>query len=180
MRKLSPAKIMTLGAMCTALSVLSLYASCVLPTAKLAFYFLSSVFIYMLADEEAYVGALVSFAASLLLGFVILPDKAYLFPYAALLGHYGIFKTWLSRRTGDKVLQFFLRMLYCNLFAGAGVCAAVFLFSYDIKMFAGQLPLPIWLLVPILEAAFVLFDTLYWVCQKFYDERIKAYLIPRR
>lgn len=180
MRKLDPAKIISLGAMCAALSVLSLYASAVLPTAKLAFYFLSSVFVYMLTAEEAYAGALISFLASALLSFVLLPDKLYLAPYVALLGHYGIFRTWLDRRLGDRLLGFLLRMLYCNLATAAGILSAVYVFQFDLAAFGALLPFPSWVAIPALEAGFALFDFLYWICQKIYEERIRTYLVPRR
>ena len=54
MLKLSPAKQITLSAMCIALTVLSLYAAAVLPTMRIACYFLSSVFVYILCAEQAY------------------------------------------------------------------------------------------------------------------------------
>jgi hypothetical protein len=180
MRKLDPAKAITLGAMCTALTVLSLYASSVLPTARLAFYFLSSVFIYMLAEQDAYTGALASFAASSFIGFLILPDKLYIAPYIALLGHYGIFRTWINKRVQDKLLSFFTRMLYCNVITAMSVCAALYLFRYDLSALMEGFPFPVWLLIPLLEAGFAFIDFLYWICQKIYIERIKSYLIPRR
>lgn len=180
MRKLDPAKLITIGAMCAALNVLCLYAASVLPTLKLAFYFLSSVFVFMLADEEAYGVAALSFVASALAGFLVLPDKLYLFPYVALLGHYGIFRTWLDRRLTDKLLRFFLCMLYCNAIAGFSLLAAVYVLRFDVASMLAALPLPGWVIVPVLEAGFILFDLLYWTCQKIYLERIKTYIVPRR
>lgn len=180
MRKLDPAKLVTIGAMCAALTVLCLYAASALPTLKLAFIFLSSVFVFMLADEEAYGAATLSFAASGFAGFLILPDKLYLFPYVALLGHYGIFRTWLDRRMADKLLRFFLCMLYCNAFAGLSLLAAVYALRIDIVSTLAALPVPGWLIVPALEAVFALFDLLYWISQKIYLERVKSYIVPRR
>ncbi len=180
MRKLDPAKVITLGAMCTALTVLSLYASSVLPTAKLAFYFLSTVFIYMLAEQEAYSGALIAFASSAFIGFLILPDKLYMAPYIAILGHYGIFRTWLNKRAQDKLLSFFIRMLYCNVLTAIGICTAFYLFHVDFSALKDTIPIPAWGLIPLLEAGFAFYDFLYWISEKIYIERIKSYLIPRR
>lgn len=180
MRKLETTKVITLGAMCTALTVLALYAANVLPTGKLAFFFLSSVFIYMLAEEEAYAGALISFAASSFISLLILPDKIYAVPYIALLGHYGIFKTWLGKHLQDKLLMFFIRMIFCNVITALGIYMAFYMFSFNFSQITSALPFPAWLLIPIVEVGFALFDFLYWICQKIYVERIKAYLIPRR
>lgn len=180
MRKLDPAKVISIGAMCTALTVLSLYAAAVLPTMRLAFYFLSSVFVFMLADEERYVGALLSFLSSGAAAFFVLPNPLAALPFFALLGHYGIFRTWLDRRLADKLLRFLLCMLYCNVLAALGVLAAVFLFQFDLAAFARLLPAPVWALILALQAGFALYDLLYWICAKFYIERIKSSLIPRR
>ena len=53
MRRLSGAKLISLGAMCTALGVLCLYAAAVLPTGRVALYFLASLFVYVPAAEGA-------------------------------------------------------------------------------------------------------------------------------
>ena len=58
MRRLSGAKLISIGAMCTALGVLCLYAAAVLPTGRVALYFLASLFVYVPAAEGAYLGAL--------------------------------------------------------------------------------------------------------------------------
>ncbi len=166
--------------MCTALTVLSLYAAAVLPTGRLALYFLSSVFVYMLVDEELYIGAIVSFAASLAMGLLILPNALAIAPYAALLGHYGIFRTWFARRMEDRFVRFLVCMLYSNAFTALGVLAAVFLFHFDITTLSSALPMPVWAMILVLEVGFAVFDVLYWICTKIYLERIKSALIPRR
>ena len=95
-RRLSPSKKITLGAMVSALTLLCLYAVAVLPGGRAIFYFLSSVFVYALCCEGAYATALLSFAATAGLSFLLLPDKTVAVAYALLLGHYGIFKTGLD------------------------------------------------------------------------------------
>ena len=114
MLKLSPAKQITLSAMCIALTVLSLYAAAVLPTMRIACYFLSSVFVYILCAEQAYLSAFLVYAASVALGLLLLPSKAALIPYALLLGHYGIFKTFLDEHIGDRLVGSVLKLLYCD------------------------------------------------------------------
>lgn len=180
MRKLSPSKLITYGAMCAALTVLSLYAASVLPTMKIACMFLSSVFIYVLASESAFVAAILTFAASAAISFMIIPDKMYAAIYVALIGHYGIFRAFITGRTGDRILEFCLRMLYCNVFTGAAILVAIGWLSYDFAATIAGFDLPVWALIVILEASFAAFDVLHFICQKFYNERIRPYLVPRR
>ena len=96
MRRLSGAKLISLGAMCTALGVLCLYAAAVLPTGRVALYFLASLFVYVPAAESAYLGAVGVYLATGVLSLLILPSRAAAVPYIVLLGHFGIFKTWFD------------------------------------------------------------------------------------
>ena len=105
MRRLSGAKLISLGAMCTALGVLCLYAAAVLPTGRVALYFLASLFVYVPAAEGAYLGAVGVYLATGVLSLLILPSRAAAAPYIVLLGHFGIFKTWFDSVMPDKVVQ---------------------------------------------------------------------------
>ncbi len=178
MRKLNATKTITLGAMCAALTVLCLYAATVLPTGRAALYFVSSLFIYALSSEEAYGGAVVMFFVSCGLGLLIVPNRLALAPYAFLLGHYGIFKPWIDKRMPDRVVASALKLLYCNAFFALAVCVAVYVFHFDLSSLS--LPIPLWAVIPLMQPVFLAFDLLYWICQRFYDERIRSAIMPRR
>lgn len=178
MRRLSGAKLISLGAMCTALGVLCLYAAAVLPTGRVALYFLASLFVYVPAAEGAYLGAVGVYLATGVLSLLILPSRAAAAPYIVLLGHFGIFKTWFDSVMPDKVVQSAVKVLYCDVFFILGVFAAIKLLGLDIASIA--LPVPVWAAVLILQAVFFAYDKLYWLCQRFYDERIRPSISPRR
>lgn len=178
MRRLSIAKTITLGAMCAALGLLCLYAAAVLPTGRIAAYFLSSVLVYVLCAESAYIGALAVYITTSLLALILIPDRAAAVPYIVLLGHFGIFKTWFDSVMPDKVVQSAVKVLYCDVFTVLGVFAAIKLFGFDMTTLS--VALPIWAIVLIMQAAFFAYDKLYWMCQRFYDERIRPAISPRR
>ncbi len=178
MRKLSGAKLISIGAMCTALGVLCLYAAAVLPTGRVALYFLASLFVYVPAAESAYLGAVGVYLATGVLSLLILPSRAAAVPYIVLLGHFGIFKTWFDSVMPDKVVQSAVKVLYCDVFTVLGVFAAIKLFGFDMTTLS--VALPTWAIVLIMQAAFFAYDKLYWMCQRFYDERIRPAISPRR
>lgn len=111
--------------MCTALGVLCLYAAAVLPTGRVALYFLASLFVYVPAAESAYLGAVGVYLATGVLSLLILPSRAAAAPYIVLLGHFGIFKTWFDSVMPDKVVQSAVKVLYCNVFTVLGAFAAI-------------------------------------------------------
>lgn len=177
-RKLSASKCITLGAMVIALTLLSLYAAAALPAGNLAFYFLSSVFIYVLTSEKAYLSAFVCFIATSALAFLILPDKTTVFYYVILIGHYGILYTFVDSHVNSKFFRIMCRLLYCDIFALIGV----YLLQNVLFLGPVALPgwLPIWLAVLIGQAAFIAVDFLYRVCIQIYQSRIRSSMIPRR
>ncbi|HWS29885.1 MAG TPA: hypothetical protein VN512_07160 [Clostridia bacterium] len=179
MRKLSASKQITLGAMVVALTVLMLYAASVLPTAKLACYFIASLFVYALSFEGVYGAAILSYIASSLLAFFLIPDKLSLIPFFALLGHFGIFKAFAQTHIRDRFIRFFSYLIYCSVFTAAGALAAFYLLGFNILENI-PLGLPVYAAVLILEAVFVSYAVLFMFCQRFYENRIRDNLLPKR
>ena len=178
-QRLSPAKKLTLGAMVTALTMLSLYAAAVLPAGRISCYFLSSIFIFALCAEGAYVTALTAFAASAGLAWLLLPDKLVAAAYTLLLGHYNIFKTILDTHLESIPFRVVLKLLYCSVFTAAGLYVAIILIGVDVM---ANLPewLPVWGVVAAAEAAFIMLDVLQSLLGKFYVSRIRSVIVPRR
>lgn len=176
-KKMSASQKLTLGAMTVALTLLSLYAASILPAGRLVCFFLSSFFIYSLVCENAYFSAFTAFLACAALTFLLIPDKNSFFAYVVLPGHYGIFKTYADRRIKDGVMRFFAKLLYCNVFACAGIYIAMAAVGPDLKNSLPQIPL--WLLAAIAEAAFILYDFVYTVSQRIYEARIRGFMLSR-
>jgi len=174
-------KKISLGAMAAALGLLCLYAAAVLPTGRIACLFLSSLFVYVLAGEEEYLFSMLVFLLTAGLSLLLLPEKAPAAAYILLLGHYGIWKTFLERRVKDRVLRFLLKLIYCNLAVFLGALALGFLMGGFSALPVGSLPgWSWWLLVLLLQAVFSVGDFLYSLCCKFYDNVLRNYLLPRR
>ncbi|MDL2218571.1 hypothetical protein LJC27_07925 [Christensenellaceae bacterium OttesenSCG-928-M15] len=176
-RKHSPAKLISLGAMVTALSLLCLFASSLLPVGRVPFLFLSSAFICVLTCERAYITAIASYIATSVLAFLILPDKTAAFLYALLLGHYGIFHEVLQERMQGRLFRTVVKLFYCDVFAGVGIYLIYRVFMYSINI---PEALPVWALVLIAQAAFIAYDLLYAGSSVIYRSRFQRLIVPRR
>ncbi len=179
MRRLSFSKQMTLGAMVTALAVLCLYATAVLPAGSVPLYFLSSFVIYVLVCEGAYTAALVSFLASAVLAFFMLPNKVPVFAYIVLFGHFGIFRTAMQNRFRGKLMPAFLKLLYCDAFAGVGIYLALYVFNINLSAIP-VMQLPVWALAVLSQLAFLFYDVLYSLSAMVYETRFRRIIVPRR
>ena len=167
----------TLGAMTSALTLLCLYLSAVLPVGRIPLYFASSVIIYALTCEGAYIIAIISNLASAALAIVLLPDKLPAFLYALLLGHYGIFRTALEVWLPQKPLKMLIKVLYCDIWIVLGIYLA-----QSIGKYAVTTPdwLPLWLFALLTQLAIVLFDVFYGAGIALYNARIRYLILPRR
>ena len=165
--------------MVVALTVLALYAASVLPSGKLACYFLASLFVYALSFEGAYTAAFLSYVASSLLAFLLIPDKLSLLPFFALLGHFGIFKAFAQAHMRDRFIRFVAYLIYCTVFTGIGALGAFYLLGFNL-LESIPFGLPVYLAILILEAMFAAYAALFLVCQRFYENRIRNSLLSKK
>jgi hypothetical protein len=162
----------SLTAMFAAMSLLFLYLAAVLPTARFGMYFLSSIFIMgLILEEEIGLAFLMYFAVSALALLLMMPSIVYVLPYVLFFGHYGIGKYYLEMRVKDKVIRYILKLLYYNvaLVLIYLVARATVIDILDV--------LPIWAVIPIAEAAFVLYDFLFTKVTGYYFNNIRRLLM---
>ena len=81
---------MTLGGICLALTVISMYAASVVPGIELTLLAVSSLFTAVMLLETGVGGALLLYGASLILGIALIPNKLAVLPYGFFFGYYGI------------------------------------------------------------------------------------------
>lgn len=175
---MSPSNKLSVAAMSVALTVLALFAAAVLPYGTIALCFLASVFIYVLAAEREYVFCILVYIASGAIAFFISPSKLPAAAYIALLGHFGIFKSFIDTKVEDGLIAVLLSVLYCNVFAALAVWAAYGILSVNIL---GYLPaLPVWLLVAAAEVALTAYHFLYAAAQKIYMTRLRHVIISTK
>ncbi len=167
------AQIISLCAMFIALTVLFLYLSTILPTAKISMFFVSSVFVGGILIEGKPGSAFLVFIASALVSLLIIPNKLYLIPYVALFGHYGIGKYYLEK-IKDKVLAYFAKLLYFNIGA-----ALIYVLIAYVFMMPQIFTIPLWVLIIAAEVAFVIYDFVYSKITVFYAVTIRPALIKR-
>ncbi|MDO4543002.1 MAG: hypothetical protein Q4C01_00500 [Clostridia bacterium] len=173
--KLRLSKKISLSAMIIALNVLFLYASEVVPFSRLIFAFLTSLFVYILVGERQFLFAWLSFLATAILAFLLLPDRMSWFFYVALIGHFGIVRQFFCDKVNIVWLRSILTVLYCNIgFALASFC----LWQLTEVSILTMLPnVHIVLLVILAQICFFVLDLIYNLCIAFYNKRIRKWLV---
>lgn len=165
-KKMNAATI-TLGGVLLALSMVTLFLAGVVPGLELSLYALSSFYIAAMVIESKGTGGLVFYAASVLLAFLILPNKAVLLPYAFFFGLYGLVKYYIEQ-IRKTPLELVLKLLFFNLSCGLGLYFFQSMFLSNINLPKA----PLILIILGVEAVFLVYDFVYTLVIGFYNQRI--------
>ncbi|MBQ4288381.1 MAG: hypothetical protein II749_00255 [Clostridia bacterium] len=162
---------LTLGAMMTVLTVISVYLSAILPSGKISLLFLSGIFLIPLLYEREVGGAVLIYIASAILSLLLVPGMINAVPYILFFGHYGIGK-YLCEEKKNRLLSFIFKFIYYNVF----MFACYFLF-FD--MLAGEFlkGIPFILLLLMMEVFFFVYDYLYSGIITLYGKKIKRLIL---
>ena len=163
----------SLTAMFAAMSLLFLYLASVLPTMRIAMYFLSSVFVMGLVIEEEIGLAILMFIGVSLMSLLLMPDITRVLPYVFFFGHYGIGKYYIQTRIKDKIAAYVVKLIYYNVAVALVYLLARELIFKDVA-FAESM---FWLFVVLAEVAFVIYDFLYDKVTSFYFNNLRRLLM---
>lgn len=112
------------------------------------------------------------YAASTLLGVIIVPNKLAVVPFIVFFGIYGAIKYHIELLR-NIYAEFGLKLLYFNLWL------AVFFVMAKEVLLGGNLQLakfPLWLLILGLEAVFIVYDYVYTLFIQYFNTRLKRIL----
>lgn len=101
-------KIIALGGVLLALSLISLYIASFVPGLEMTFYAISSVFIPIMMIESKAKGGWVLYIACSIMSLLILPNKVAAVPYIFFFGIYGILKCYIEK-IKNPIMQLILK-----------------------------------------------------------------------
>ena len=144
------AKDITLGGIMTALSVLVLYLTSILPFNTIALLTIASSFIPVIIIRSNIKTASFVYIASTILGlFITTPNIVIM--YALFFGIYGLIK-YIIEKLNKISLEIILKLLFFNI--------SLIVSILIIKLFLGDviINLPIWLLFIVGQVVFLIYD----------------------
>lgn len=158
----------TLGGICLALTVISMYAASVVPGVELTLLAVSSLFTAVMLLETGVGGALLLYGAAVILGIALVPNKLAVIPYGFFFGYYGILKYYIEKIHG-ALPQLALKLL----FFAAAMCAGMLGFK---ELLIGSVPFPDCPVVLIVIGCILLltlYDFIFSGLISFYIRRIR-------
>lgn len=163
----SLAKQVAFGGIGNLLTIVSLYLASVLPTNRIFFLGLSSVFLAIIVVEFGTKAAILNYVSVSILGFLILPNKITLLPYIFFLGYYGIIKLYIEK-LNNFIVEWVLKLVAFN-----GGLYVIYTFAHSILLGDISIELPIWALIIIAQIIFIVYDYGYSVAIWYYKRKLR-------
>ena len=167
MRKNKTFKV-ALGGICLALTLVFMFLGSVMPGIELTLFALSSVFTAIMIIESGVGGGILMYAAAVLLGIGIIPNKLAIIPYAFFFGCYGILKFYIEK-IHSSAAQIAVKAV---LFAGL-LCIGLLGFK---KLLLGSIHLPdypVYIMIIAGVVMLLLYDFIFTMIINIYIKRVK-------
>jgi hypothetical protein len=145
---------LALSAMLTALSVVLLYAACLLPTGRLALLAVAAMIPAVAVLAGGCHWGLLVYGATTLLSLLLLPNRLFGLVYAVILGHYGVVKSVIERLKRPAA-ELILKLLVWN-----GTLAVAWGLARGLGLLATVPYSPV-LLVVLYNLAFLVYDLVF-------------------
>lgn len=161
-------KTVAMGGVLLALSVATLFGATFVPGIELTLYTLSSFYIAFIMIEISPNAGWIFYFASVMVSFVIVPNKGGLIPYTIFFGLYAIVKYYIENfKKLSQLIQIILKLLFCNLMFVLG-------FIFFGELFLGAIQVPD-LALPIIiigsQVFFLAYDYIFTLVIGFYLKR---------
>lgn len=157
-----------LGGICLALTVVFMFAGSIVPGIELTLFAVSSLFTAVMIIETGVKGGILMYAAAVILGLVIIPNKLAMIPYAFFFGYYGILKYYIEKLKGR-----YIQLIVKIIFFAVVLCTGLIGFK---ELLLGSIHLPDYPVAVLIIAGIVMmvvYDYIYTMLINFYVRRIK-------
>ena len=169
-KKNNAGKRVALGGFVTALAVICLYLAEVLPTAKLFFAAVSTMFLLAMVIEFGIYSAIVAYLSTAVLVLLILPKTPLTLSYVFFFGYYAIVK-YCIEKINNFVLEWLIKLVVFNGFLGGFYIIFIKMFLVNI-----EIRYSLWITVILAEIAFVVYDYGYSMAVGYYKYRFRKML----
>lgn len=157
-----------LGGICLALTLIFIFAGSIIPGIELTLFAISSLFVAVMIIESGVSAGAILYAAAVILGLVLVPNKLAMIPYAFFFGYYGIVKFFI-----EKLKNGIIQIVIKAVFFAFLLCISLLGFK---ELLLGSIRLPDCPTVILIIAGILImlvYDYIYTLLINFYLKRIK-------
>jgi len=156
-----------LAGILTSLSTVALILENIAPTGKLGFYVFAGFLTSVVIMECGLSYGWISFGATSLIAFILVPEKTAVIPYVLFFGIYSIMKNYIER-INKLLVELILKFVFFNL--------SLFFMWNIAKFFIPDTvfeKLPFFVVLILLQLVFFAFDWIFSLWTLFYLEKLR-------
>ena len=170
MGNMNTKKIATAGVL-LAFSVATVFGASIIPGIELTLYAISTVYVAIMVIEFTPNTGWLFYFASVMLTWIIVPNKAAMIPYTIFFGIYAMFKYYIEHylKKLPQILQILIKLVFCNLMFLFGFFFFGFLFIGTIHVPDVSLPI----IIAGAQVFFLAYDYILTILIGFYMKRIR-------
>lgn len=166
---------MALCSVMTAMSVLFMLLTIILPVAAYSCVMLTGLCTALIVEEIDRKYALFSFAAVSILSAILIPDKESVILYAIFFGYYPVLKDLVEKKC-SKITARIIKLLVFNAACLVSFFTSIYVLSVPKDTFMiGDLYLP-WVILILANVLFFIYDYTLEIILRLYKIRFKKYL----
>jgi len=158
------ARLIAVCSVAIGLGAFLLMLASILPGIDILVYCIASFIPALFVIEGGNKSALLTYAGTVLLCAIILPNKMPVFPYLFYFGYYAILKGLLEKNIKLKPIEYLIKLVHCNIIFYFGITV----FSAFLAQVADSFP--IWVLFVVLQPAFLLYDYTFTKIISYYSK----------
>lgn len=162
-------KRVTLSGILLAFTVICVFLAANLPTSRLSFYALSSLFLAVVIIEFGSKAGWAFYIASGVLSTVLIP-RLEVIPFIVFFGVYGLIKLYIEK-LHSRISEYILKLIYFNICLVLGL-----MFLKEFILGGVNLSMPIYIVAGLLEVVFIVYDYIYTLFIRFYGAQLKPKL----
>lgn len=156
-----------LAGILTSLGTVALILENIVPTGKLGFYVFAGFLTSVVIMECGLLYGWISFGATSLIAFLLVPEKTAVIPYVLFFGIYSIVKNYIER-INKLIVELILKFGFFNL--------SLILLWNIAEYFIPEIPvdkLQVIAVIVILQLVFFVFDWIFSLWTQFYMEKLR-------
>ena len=167
---MNKSKSITLGSFITIISIISMYATSILPTAKIFLVSLPSFLIAIIIIESGKRMAMISFISTSLLAFILIPNKFILIPFVSFLGYYPIVKLYIEN-INNLFIEWTLKMIIFNIVMYLNYIVFTIVLAQKLEN-----SLSIVFITFGLQIVFIIYDFVFSMFIQYYNNKLRKYV----
>lgn len=160
-------RIVALGGIFSAICIISLYIAVYMPTNRLFFYSLSSIFVSFIIMESGVKGGWLFYIATSSLSMLLIPNKISLIPYLIFFGIYGIIKYYI-----ESMNKLLIEIILKGIFFLTSEVAIYILYTKVFGMVISS-KIPVYWVFGVFVLIFYVYDYVYTKIISYYTARFK-------